>query len=122
MRIKLGIFLLMLTFAACTSDNAEDLFGSQDCISEGATFSNDVQKILTNHCLSCHSSVASNIVGGGIVLEGYSAVKLWADSGNLLGSIRWDAGFSQMPKNGNKIPACDIEKVANWISQGAPNN
>jgi hypothetical protein len=37
-------------------------------------------------------------------------------------AINHSAGYSPMPKGGNKLPACQIAKVRRWVAAGAPNN
>jgi hypothetical protein len=49
-------------------------------------------------------------------------MKKYVDNGELLGSIRFEAGYSGMPKNQSRLADCDIEKIEEWVNQGAPNN
>jgi len=40
----------------------------------------------------------------------------------LMGTIKHESGWSPMPKNGNKLSDCKIQKIDRWILDGTPNN
>ncbi len=120
MKYLLSIAILALVVATgCTYDVDEDL--SPNCSDiENVSYSAEVALILSANCNSCHSPAGGNL--GGIRLDNYDAVKIWVNNGRLLGAIKHQAGFSAMPKNAAKLPACSISKIAAWINNGAPNN
>lgn len=74
---------------------------------------------MQNNCTGCHNPAS---LGGGIDLSTYTTVKASVTSGRLWGTINWTAGFSAMPKGGNKMPACQITQIKKWIDAGALNN
>lgn len=114
------ILLLVVVMAGgCYYDVEEELYPSLDCATEGVTYSQTVQPLLAEHCLSCHSAAANF---GGVTLEGYERVLASVNSGELLGVLRHTPGFSPMPNNAPQLPECEIEKIATWIDQGAPQN
>lgn len=78
-----------------------------------------VSPILQNNCIGCHNS---NTANGGVNLNGYSNVKVYADNGKLYGSIAHLTGFKPMPSAGTKLSDCQIRVVQKWIQAGAPNN
>ena len=84
-----------------------------------ATYSGGVKPILSSVCTRCHSGVNP---AGYIRLDAYGPVKNMAVSGLLLGVIRHDPGFLEMPKDGGKLSDCDIDKITKWIAAGEPNN
>jgi len=43
-------------------------------------------------------------------------------SGALVGSIEHAPGYTPMPENASKIPACDVEKIRQWVVLGAKND
>jgi mono/diheme cytochrome c family protein len=73
---------------------------------------------MTNQCVGCHKPGS---LSGNIDLSTYSAVKVHADNGKLLGSITHAVGYSPMPQ-GTKLSDCQITQIKNWISAGALNN
>ncbi len=113
------VLLLSICVLGCYYDSEEDLYGTTDCNITESTYSQDVLPILEEYCYGCHSEAVNS---GNITLEGYDRVKPFADSGQLLGSVNWDPGFSAMPKNQAQLVECDIEKISIWISEGAMNN
>ena len=73
---------------------------------------------MTTACVGCHNA---NVKNGGIDLSTYDLVKANGQSGQLLGSIKHDAGFVAMPYGGNKLQQCNIDQVETWINNGFPN-
>ncbi|CAL2104543.1 conserved exported protein of unknown function [Tenacibaculum sp. 190130A14a] len=59
------------------------------------TYKQDIQPIIFNNCLTCHSSVNP---ANGLILETYQQVKNSAQNGNLIARIN-DAA-NPMPQNG----------------------
>jgi hypothetical protein len=105
--------------SSCNYQNEEELFPSTTCDTEDMSLANDIIPILTNYsCLSCHSTVSNQ---GSVALEDYDDLKKWVDNGILLKSMQHDGALA-MPQNQAKMNACDIEKVAAWIADGASNN
>lgn len=84
------------------------------------TYNNHVKVIFDTYCINsgCHNSTTQ---AGGYVLDNYTGCKTAAQSGRLLGAIKWQTGFSSMPKGGNKLADCDIAKIQKWINSGMPN-
>lgn len=105
--------------SSCNYQNEEELFPSNTCETEDMSLASDISPILTNYgCLSCHSTVSNQ---GSVALENYDDLKKWADNGILLKSMQHDGALA-MPQNQPKMNACDIEKVAAWITDGSQNN
>ena len=50
------------------------------------------------------------------------AVNTLATEGRLLGAVQHQVGYTPMPPAGGMLPQCDIDKIAIWVQQGAPNN
>lgn len=101
---------------------AKDLDCEEDsmaCESNNVSFSLIVSPILNTYCIGCHSGGSPS---GGISLDGHSNVISSVNNGSLLGSIKWQGGFENMPQNGEKLDDCNIEKIESWINDGAPNN
>lgn len=92
---------------------------TNNCDTIAVSYSNHIDPLIQNTCVGCHSG---NDPSGGIVLSNYDGVVQVALSGRLLGSVRHEAGFSAMPKNGNKLTDCQITQIKNWIENGTPDN
>ena len=124
MKHKSILFILFsaLLMSSCYYDNKEELYPEleNDCDVTVHDYTNGVQPILANNCLGCHSSSSAPIAGGNIDLEGYTNVKAAAESGQLLGSIKHESGYSPMPKGGGKIDDCSILVIEEWIANNFP--
>jgi hypothetical protein len=83
-----------------------------DCDTSNVTYQGTVFPILDQHCLSCHSGDTPE---GGLDFTSYATVAFVAENGNLLGAIRHEDGFSNMPPVGEKLSDCDIRKIEIWV-------
>lgn len=92
---------------------------SENCDTLTVKYSTHIEPLITTFCRGCHSG--SN-PSGGIFMDNYSNVKLSVMNGSFLGSIKREAGWSGMPKNGTKLSDCNIRKIEIWIQNGALNN
>jgi hypothetical protein len=121
MKKILAILFVSTAFSSCYYDKEEDLFPANGaCDTGGVTYLSTVLPLLqSNACLSCHSGGAPS---GNISLDGYTNVKTVALNGKLYGTISHAAGYSPMPQGGNKMNACNINRIKAWIDAGVPNN
>ncbi|MGZ3883737.1 MAG: hypothetical protein ACXVPQ_04660 [Bacteroidia bacterium] len=124
------IILWLILYSACTKDkyplksaNPSTAPAAATCDTSGVrSYSLDIAPVLSANCNipACHSAASP---GGGYNLSGYSGVYNCAASGKLLSSVDWDGSASKMPSGSSvRISNCDIAKIRNWISNGAPNN
>lgn len=106
---------------SCYYDNEETLYpGSTECNPiANPSFATDVLPLLNSRCNTCHAGVSPS---GSIKLDSHTEVLKYANDGSLKGSIKHSSGYSPMPKNGNKMTACQIGLIETWITQGALNN
>lgn len=118
--VKWASFLAISIFylSSCYYDVEEELYPA-GCNIVDVSFQNSIQPILSAQCLNCHSEASKQ---GGVVLEGYDAVKVYADNGKLLSSVNHDGNASPMPKGQNKMGSCSIAQIEAWIQQGTLNN
>lgn len=86
--------------------------------SQSITYTNSIKQIFDTYCVGCHNA---NNMGGGYALDSYAGCVNCANSGRLLGAIKWLSGFSPMPKGGSKLSNCNIAKIEKWINSGKPN-
>jgi mono/diheme cytochrome c family protein len=115
------VVLICSASAGCYYDNEEELYPAAQvaCGTTPVSYTNDVAPIIQGNCLTCHSQAANM---GSVVLEGYTNARTYAASGKLYGAVSHSAGYSPMPKNGNKLSDCNIAIIKRWIDDGAPNN
>lgn len=89
------------------------------CDVSKVSFSGDIDTLMNNYCLSCHSTDQNVQRGGNVNLEGYENVKQWKD--RVLSTIDYTGAF-KMPRESNKLDSCSVNKVKAWIAKGAPND
>ena len=87
------------------------------CDTSAVKFSTFVQPLVQGKCQGCHSGTAP---AGGVKLTDYAGVKAVAQSGKLLSVITHPTNW--MPKNGQKLDDCSIQKIRAWVNAGAANN
>lgn len=91
----------------------------EPCDTEDVSFSLDIKPIIDLKCVGCHSGGQA---AAGINLSLYPGVKSVADNGSLLGSILWENQYVNMPRNGDRLPTCEIDRIKSWIDAGALDN
>lgn len=114
--LAISLFFVM----SCYYDNEELLYPSigAACDTNNVTFSATIAPILSNNCLSCHSNNTAAGFGNNIRLENYADVQARAEA--IAGSIKHQAPYSPMPKNGGMIKACSITQFDIWVRKGMP--
>lgn len=115
----LAAIFLISNWSSCYYDVEEELYPSIECQTQNLSYTNDIVSILEQHCYNCHSAAANF---GNVTLEGYTQLKSYVNSGQLLGVIRHEDGYSPMPKNAPKLRECEIAKIVAWVEAGAPEN
>ena len=114
-----GLFVFTALMTGCYYDKEELLYPPTNCDTSGVTFSGTVLPLLQSNCLGCHNQAGGQ---GGIILEGHANTVIRVNDGTLMGAINHASGFSPMPKNGQKLAQCDINRIQTWINAGAPDN
>ncbi len=94
------------------------------CDTTTAKYATDIQPLMNTYCASanCHGGSSP---AAAIDLSNYAGVLAAAQSGGLVGSVKFDSnntGFSNMPKNGTKLSDCNISLITKWVREGAQNN
>lgn len=115
------IFMMTVMITGCYYDNEEELYPATNgaCGSTAPSYNKDVEPLIKNNCLSCHSSAANM---GSVSLEGHAQVRNYAMNGRLYGAISHAQGFSPMPKGGAKLSDCNLAIIKRWIDEGSQNN
>ncbi len=99
--------------------NTMDTCRAEACDSTFVGFNSTIRPIMDVFCNGCHTGPRPQ---GGINYNTFEGIKATVTNGSLLGSIRREAGYSFMPKNGNKLSPCKIGQIQKWINEGALNN
>ena len=116
--IKL-MLLGLVTLSACYYDSAENLYPTTKCVSTNMSYQTNIGPLLDRNCNACHSAAINN---GNVTLDSYTEVMKHVTSGKLLASIKHQTGLIAMPQNAPMMVDCDIAKIEQWITDGAPNN
>jgi hypothetical protein len=122
--IFLSIITIIVTGMISCSKASEDLLqpaSAITCDTSSVKYSTDIVQILQNNCYECHGT-SSNGGSSGIVLEGYTNLKKWADNGFLVGNVTHAPGYVGMPYGRPKLPDCEVNTIVAWVNQGALNN
>lgn len=112
-------FIVLNALSSCYYDKSDLLYPDTACDTSLVKYSTSVQPVLSSNCISCHGGATPS---AGISLDNYAAVKLQVDNGRLWGAVSHNPSYSAMPKNSNKLNACNLAKIKIWIDAGAPNN
>ena len=105
---------------SCENQNEEDLYGKTECDTSNVSWTEDVKPILAHRCLHCHYDGIGAIAP--FSLQKYSDVLVRVNTGQLESAINHRPRKPKMPKDGPKLPDCELSKINKWISDGAPNN
>jgi len=113
----------VITISGCYYDVEEDLYpdngGGTGCDTSAVTYALKVKPIIDQNCMNCHSQASQQ---GNVVLETHPDIVTYANSGQLLGAIKHQPGFSPMPQGGAKLNDCNILIIEKWVQSGSPNN
>ncbi|HEX2618408.1 MAG TPA: c-type cytochrome domain-containing protein [Flavobacteriales bacterium] len=89
------------------------------CDMTNVTYAGTIRPIIINKCQGCHSGAQPQ---GGLDFSSYADLADVAGDGRLAGAIQHQAPYTSMPPSGNPLPACQVEQILLWISDGALNN
>lgn len=108
-KILFGFALITAVLGSCGKDESCDL--------EEITYTNFIGNLIDNKCsnIGCHVSGAPQ--GS---LATYEDVVTFVGAGKILGALRHESGFVPMPKNGDMLSDCQIDKIEAWIADGTP--
>lgn len=108
------LFLVLVIINSCTTaiiPSSEEIDPSIKI-----TYTKDVQPIIFNNCLTCHSTVNPR---AGLVLTTYQQVRVSAELGNLI--PRMNSNSNPMPPNGRLIQQ-SLDIIDKWKSDGFLEN
>lgn len=84
-----------------------------DCSTKGLTYA-DIKPIIDQHCTSCHGYDGADGLNFLTVVD----VRKAAKEGELLGTIKHQRGFPNMPANAAQLNQADIDKIECWVNNG----
>ena len=90
------------------------------CDTSNVTYTTQIQPIVQNYCLGCHTASTANSTGGGIILDNYTALKSNAQTGHLLCAIQWTGTCYHMPNGSAQLGNCEIRKFVIWTGNNCP--
>lgn len=124
---KLILPICIMLLASCYNDKADQLYpepttggtGGSSCDTTALTYTTDIKPIFDQSCAlsGCHDAATKSY---GWDLSSYSASKAALQGGRVLGAIKYESGFIQMPKGMNKLSDCNISKIEAWFNAGMP--
>jgi hypothetical protein len=108
------ICMLCIFVMACASDNEEDLFGEANCGEEEVSLSDDIQPIINANCAipGCHSGNQSPNLSSAQGIIG-NAARIRAVT---------QGGIMPPANSGRSLSDEQIQAIACWVDNGAPNN
>jgi hypothetical protein len=94
------------------------------CDTTNVRFSVEIKSILDANCKPCHNGTNSI---SGIDLYDYTTISTLALDGHftygtLLSAVMHEGGAPFMPQGGPQLQDCEINKIAAWVHEQAPNN
>ena len=121
----LPVMAAVLLNTSCYYDKEKVLYPDVPCDTTSLlSYTSDIVPILSVNCYNCHSLVNAPIYGEGLVLEGYSNLRLYLyqNPDVLLNSINQNGQAKAMPRGSTKLDKCSISNIEVWIKQGEKNN
>jgi len=127
MKHIISIIVVSIFLYSCYYDNTEELYPkdviTNTCDTTNVTYAATVATIMNTSCstVGCH---VGSLPAAGIDLSTYATVKVYADNGVLMKTIKHQVGpgITNMPKGGQQLTACTISQLDAWINAGTLNN
>ena len=114
--LLIGVLILSSIAFSCAKEKVPTTVLDTSSCKPNVSYLNDIKPIMSNHCVSCHSSKNPN---GGYDLTNYDG--LTKNVSKVLGSMKQDGTVESMPQ-GYKVADSLIQKLNCWINQGFKNN
>ncbi len=121
--MKKSLFIitcLSLSIAACKTaqeapkaETVAIIKPALDCSTQGGAYA-DIKPIIDQHCTSCHGYNGADGLNFLTVVD----VRKAAKEGELVGCIKHQKGFPNMPANAAQLNQADIDKIECWVNNG----
>ena len=114
MSIKLFVSFLSVTILAtsCTKAIIDENPESNPPVTKTVYYNPDVQAIMYNNCVTCHSGSAPS---AGLRLDNYTDTRYATENGNVI--ERMNSTTSPMPPNG-VLPPLQRQLMDKWVLDG----
>jgi len=113
----LTLFGMFWLSTACYYDNVEELYGTSPCDASTVTWTMDIQPMLQEQCVSCHSGSTPS---GGKDLSTYANVKLYL--GGAVSRMNKPLGDPLIMPPSGPLTSCTLTKLDAWVAAGALEN
>jgi len=113
----LTLFGMFWLSTACYYDNVEELYGTSPCDASTVTWTMDIQPMLQEQCVSCHSGSSPS---GGKDLSTYANVKLYL--GGVVSRMNKPLGDPLIMPPSGPLTSCTLTKLDAWVAAGALEN
>jgi len=116
----LTLLIIGSLFTACSSHTYDDISAEEQPEPEVVTYQ-DVQGIIANNCLMCHSSPPQNAAP--MSLSSYTLLKDAILNRGLINRISLpDGNGALMPLGGPRLPQASIDLIVEWETDGLLEN
>lgn len=115
--LVLTLFGMFWLSTACYYDNVEELYGTSPCDASSVTWTMDIQPMLQEQCVSCHSGSSPS---GGKDLSTYANVKLYL--GGAVSRMNKPLGDPLIMPPSGPLTSCTLTKLDAWVAAGALEN
>jgi uncharacterized membrane protein len=106
---------LLFIGVSCVYDNVEELYGEKKCPPEGTSFDQTIKPIIESNCAvsGCHVTGQQQPT-----LESYAQIESNAEK------IKTRTSNGTMPplSSGLSLTQAEIDAIACWVDEGAPDN
>jgi|ERR1017187_6851167 cytochrome c553 len=114
-KIILTSSIVAVLFVACKSKKETvSTAPALNCANKALAYNTDIKSIIESSCTRCHNTNEK----AGYNFFTIESVKKAALNGELLGTIKHQAGFPKMPKMADKLDQASIDKIECWINNG----
>lgn len=118
-RLKnIGFSLVLIASVLVIFSCGDDDPPSTECITTNITYDNTVEDIIAGSCFGsgCHDQGTTST----FEMYNYETTKAAVGFGKFVGAINHTPGFAKMPKEGDKLSDCNINKLEAWIAADFP--
>ena len=118
---KAVLFSFILILSSCLYSNLEEMNPLEElCVTDtvSVTYTKDIAPLLTENCgttNTCHQTTGNL---SDVPLATYEDVNSVVITGQLLSAVTHDGNAPFMPKGGNILEDCKLNKIRAWINQG----
>jgi len=109
--------LLSIVPQSCENNNELELYGIQDCDTIDITWDSKIEDIFARNCVECHNK---DLNYNSVRHDSYEEELKVLRGGKLRGVVNHQSGFSKMPNDRKKLPACELLIINAWLDNGAP--